>query len=327
MHVQQTSQYPDWMKEFDLAQRFPRVGSRTIEDPKKETRSMQDNAIVQLLQRSRACRILVRLNKEDKSIGIECRVECDGQLFEHVEKAGFSFENAFYIALGKVAKLGTVDKNTYRSDLRKAVASLFVETWDVYIDARYGRHPDSYVEKAYDDVRDAIQRELQEIRSPDTGTKTHRHRKRGRKKTVDFDTMNRNVRYLRILEATDHLHKMASLATKRSSERNEKKQTRPHDTIDNQCISQRRMIYEMSRNKIPPEYHHWIFSGAAFKEIPVSENRSEPSSKPARQMHEPRTWKPHQLAIALLKLDSGDDGISYRYLARDIRPTKFRRSL
>ncbi|HEY2823445.1 MAG TPA: hypothetical protein VGJ06_20545 [Candidatus Acidoferrum sp.] len=320
MSGQQTTQYPAWFTEFGLIPRFPRVGNRAIEDRKIMVRTMRDNAIVKFLRGAKACRILVRTNKKDRTLAIEGRVECDEQLLEHVEKAGFSFVNAFYLSLGKV------EKNTYRSDLRKIVASLFAETWDRYIDAQFGRHPDPDIKKAYEDVRHAIRQELQEMRSPDNGTKTNSGNKRGKKKTVDFDVMDRNVRYERILEATEHLHKMASMASQLSLERDEKKETRPRDAIENQVQSLRRVIYEMSHSEIPPEYHHWIFSGAAFKEIPVPENRGVPSSRPARQMHEPRTWKPHQLAISLLKLDSGEEGISYQSLAREIRPTKFLRS-
>jgi hypothetical protein len=308
--------YQNWMSEFGLVTRFPRIGSRTI-----KVHIMRDNAIVNFLQRAKECRIVLTTNQKDKSIAIECRVECDSKLFDHVEKAGRSFVNAFYLALGRVKK------NSYRAELRKVVAPLFAETWDAYIDAQYGRHPDPDVKKAYDDLRHAIAEELQETRTYDGAIKTNRGRKRGRKKAVAFDVTNRKKRYERILKATQHLHKMATLASKLSSEQTAKDPNLLPDTTDNRPLSRRKVIYEMSHGQIPREYHNWIFGGAAFKEIPAAENRNAPSVRLDRQMHEPRTWKPHQLAIALLKLDSGIDGISYKSLAREIRPTKVRQSL
>jgi hypothetical protein len=52
-----------------------------------------------------------------------------------------------------------------------------------------------------------------------------------------------------------------------------------------------------------------IFSGAAFARIPYREAK----------LHDPRTWKPHQLAIALLTFERGE---AYQTIEKKIKPTR-----
>ena len=75
----------------------------------------------------------------------------------------------------------------------------------------------------------------------------------------------------------------------------------------------RKEIYALSNSRVPFKYHRRVFGGAAFNQI-----GPENGEQQKHQLHEPTTWKPYQLAVALLK---DDLGIESPYLARLIRPT------
>ena len=287
MDGQQTTQHPDWITEFGLKTRSPRFDK----DP-----------IFEILTRAPECRISLRRDKKDGRIAILCSVVCGRHLFKRLQREKASFDNAFQIALGRGKK------NSNRAELRRYVTETFAAAWDVYIEAKYGRHPAPHVKQRYEQLRAEVAAKVP--------------RKPGRKQSVSADLTERRKRYKLILKGTRRLHEVATFVSTRSESQIVKLSKLTADNIASSPTGRRKVIYDRSADAIPREYHDWIFGGGAFREIPRSENSGDLLKATNRQLHEPQTWRPYQLALVLLMLDMGVDAISYESLRNEIRPTK-----
>jgi hypothetical protein len=287
MNGEQTALYPHWMEEFGLITRFPRFDK----DP-----------IFEFIALAPACRISLHWDKKDSRIAIQCSAQCSRRLFRRVHKEKSSFNNAFRLALGKGKK------NSNRAQLRRYVTETFAAALDVYIEAKYGRHASPLVNQGYRQLRAEI------------ATKVPR--KRGRKQSVDADADERRKRYRLLLQLARRLHQIATFVSTQSDSQIAEVSKLTVEDITNSPTGRRKVIYDRSADAIPREYHHWIFGGAAFREMPRTENSTDPLKAANRQLHEPRTWRPYQLALVLLMLDMSAGAISYESLRNEIRPTK-----
>ena len=82
------------------------------------------------------------------------------------------------------------------------------------------------------------------------------------------------------------------------------------EVIHGPTLAIRRAIWKQVRKDIHgTPWDGYIFSGVAFKNIRYGN----------AQLHEPSSWKPHQLAISLLSFERQE---AYQTLEKKIKPTK-----
>jgi hypothetical protein len=87
-----------------------------------------------------------------------------------------------------------------------------------------------------------------------------------------------------------------------------------HDSTGIAPKAIRQAIWERVRNRIGGfPIIRWIFGGGAFREIPYSKNA---------ELHDPKSWKSHQLAVSLLAFERDQE---YQTIEKKIVPTKRRR--
>jgi hypothetical protein len=245
-----------------------------------------EKEIVELLREAREPKIVLRNTRKGPEIAVQFRTKREpvpAPILRLVAKNAVTLSTAFDIVLAQT--IG--NKNTLRAVISSAACEAFQDTWLRFLDFTYARHSYPGVAAYHADIRQRISAQIKVRRS-------------GRKKELTIERNALKARYLKLLAISTLVHEASVVAITSVKPRQ----------MGQYVKVVRRTTWKSVGSKVPGMHHDWIFGGAAFQRIP---------GKRRLHLHQPRTWKPHQLALSLLSLERSSD---YKTLARKIVPTK-----
>lgn len=274
-------------------------------------------AIWRLLKSSRKTKIFLRENAHTTDIVLRFRVNSQSLLPRAKEifaDSGLKMKDIFGEILGTLPPRG---ESTLRAQLTRVGNKAYREAWIHYIRMLY-------LDRSYPIVDKALANCLKnfKILISERGLAINRQECKdfiadgawefsakqiefrkglstGRRELVKTEKKGLERRYEQLLKNSLLIHEIAETAT-------EKHQRPERIGKAIQKLYVKKVDDTRGENK--------IFGGKAFEII------SHGRKSPTPELHNPRSWKPYQLAIALLALERSQE---YDTIKRKIRPTKF----
>jgi len=235
------------------------------------------------------------LSEGDQFVDIVVRFEAGARIFpleiqKHLESRGLTLSEAFESILFTKSEAGG---STIWSEFVKLSSSAYRKAWIRFFER-------CYVEHFHPDANKGLRQIKEGLVTPGNNAR------RGRRPKSKAENESLHRRFDELLRNCRLIHEAAKRAFSSLDE-----------TAENERVRKiRKAIWNEVRKVIhglPGDGH--IFGGAAFEIIPYREAK----------LHDPKTWRPHQLAIALLSFERGE---AYQTIEKKIKPTgKTKRNL
>jgi hypothetical protein len=230
---------------------------------------------------------IIFLSQGDQAVDIVVRFSSNSRIFppeiqKNLESSGLTLSQAFESILWKNEARGS---STW-SEFVRLSSGAYRQAWAHFFELCYVNHfhPDA-------------DKELKKIKQALFSRGNNARRGRRAKSKAENESLRR--RYDALLPNCRLIHEAAEHAVSSLAA-----------TAENRRLLEiRKAIWDQVRaviHGVPGD--GYIFGGAAFKKIPYRD----------ATLHDPTTWKPHQLAIALLSFERAE---AYQTIEKKIKPT------
>jgi hypothetical protein len=228
------------------------------------------------------------LSEGDQCVDIVVRFSTNSRIFppgiqKNLKSDGLTLSQAFESVLWKKLE---ASGNSIWSEFVRLSSCAYREAWIQFFELCYAEHFHPVTNKWLKQIKEALV-------SPGNNAR------RGRRANSKAENENLRRRYGVLLPNCRLIHEAAEHAVSSSEE----------TAKNRRVLDIRKAIWDEVRKVmrgVPGD--GYIFGGAAFERIPYGHAK----------LHDPTTWKPHQLAIALLSFEREE---AYQTIEKKIKPT------